>query len=342
MLEARRILITWQIRCFDTESKTFFDRHLILDSEHISFTVLQRILAIQKKGPQNKDILEFRDVFRESDLSGDDYKKYDSIYGFYLTDYFEDKNANRMDEITIMRYLTGHEKPIIWGNAKSILQLDPSPIKDIEKWRQNDSDIIAHFIQVQRQIVESRWAKSKLRIQYTENCTESATLPDFESLVYASIYFRQLSSEDDKLFKLACDTYNRFVDNDAKKQWIKHERKAFDKLLNAQIFPFRSQIITNRELIEIFLYGALIIHAPNQINHSNRTKLEQLLKVELREKIGYGVNSCYKHLLNYVSNVALLIYKDYSYWLNNYNIPKPNIYWHSKLFGTYSSSADKY
>jgi hypothetical protein len=328
----------WDVRCFDTESKTFFDRHLILDSDHISFTVLQQILAIQEKSPQNRDILKFRDVFRELNLSGADCKKYDSIYCFCLTDYFEDQNTNGMDEITIMRHLTGQEKPIIEGNAKSILQLGPSPIKDIQKWRQNDSDILAHFIQVQRQIVESKWAKSKLRIQYTEKHTESATLPEFESLVYASIYFRQLYSENDKLFKLACDTYNRFVDNDAKKQWIKHERKAFDELLNAQIFPFRFQNITNKELIEIFLYGALIIHAPSPINPSNRTKLEQLLKIEPREKIGYGVNSCYKHLLNHVSNVALLIYKDYSYWLNNFNIPKPNIHWHSKLFGTYSSS----
>jgi len=73
-------------------------------------------------------------------------------------------------------------------------------------------------------------------------------------------------SDRDKVFKLACDTYCRFVDNEGKIVWIREEQKRFNDSLNKNVLGPKLNIEINaRELIDLFWYGALFFHGSNKI-----------------------------------------------------------------------------
>jgi hypothetical protein len=166
----------------------------------------------------------------------------------------------------------------------------------------------------------------------------SANLPSLEPLIYVAVYFRQLYSNDDKLFKSACDTYNRFVDNDVKRHWVKNEKESFEGILKARTIPCEFTNTVNRELIEAFLYGALILHSIEGVKKTEmRDKFKELETKYAKEKIAFCLNTCFKLLLNHVSNVAAVIYQDFAHWQSKYTIPKPDIFWHSSIFGKYKA-----
>jgi hypothetical protein len=85
--------------------------------------------------------------------------------------------------------------PIIQGDAKSILQLGSAAMKNPSKWSQMDSDIVAHFIQVHGQIVNSKWNKSKITFTHQGDKLLDSQFPAFEDFVYVAVYFRQFTEK---------------------------------------------------------------------------------------------------------------------------------------------------
>jgi|GEM_PF-2859730 len=326
------VRLVWKVRCLNTKDKSLFDKYRVLDIDELPEDARIEV----KKSLDERcygAILKYRDYFREAELLA--FEEEGAGYGFSIPDYFEDQHGNPLDEYETYRLLSGQEKPIIAGNLKSVIKLGYSGMRKQEEWEQRDSDNIAHFLQVSRQIVKSRWARSRNSISYSGKTLKTANRPDLESLVFVSIYFRQLISEGDKVFKLGCDTYCRFVDSLPKRTWIKEEHDHFKKLLNQpNVFGPILNIKPNaRELIESFWYGALFFHGSEKISEEKKKKFRDLITQNPREAVAFNLNACFKLLLNHVNNVAGLIEYDFAYWLNEGYVPKPNIMWHWSIFG---------
>lgn len=138
------------------------------------------------------------------------------------------------------------------------------------EWKQNDSDLLAHFIDVVSLIGGSKWRRAPLKVGIT-NPAESV-LPTNEMLIFVGIYFRQLFC-DDQLLNHARNTYARFCDSDSRRQMAKAGYKSAVASWNAVPLAFhvydekvrRPAKITalpiTAQLFNTFLYGAHVLHS---------------------------------------------------------------------------------
>src|SRR5690349_4432187 len=112
---------------------------------------------------------------------------------------------------------------IIAGDPNSILRLPKAALRSPGEWKQLDSDMLAHLLQVQKQIQESRWNKANVRFREQGSQLLDHSFPEFEDFVFAAIYLRQLIAKDDNLLEDAADRYCRFVDCQIRPAWVRRE-----------------------------------------------------------------------------------------------------------------------
>ena len=93
-----------------------------------------------------------------------------------------------------------------------------------------------------------------------------------------SVYFSQLISDGDKILKMVCDIYNRFVNDRCKIFWVKEVKKRFNRCLNSKVFGPKLNIEINaKELIDLFWYGALFFHSSQKIEEEKKKILGNLI-----------------------------------------------------------------
>jgi hypothetical protein len=151
-----------------------------------------------------------------------------------------------------------HAPAIVLGDPRSILQLPKAALRNPADWTQLDSDILAHLIQVHRQIQQSRWSKADVRFTTQGGELLDHSFPEFEDFVFAAVYLRQLIAKKDRLLEDAVNRYCRFVDCQIRPAWGRTELAAFKGALNSPAFMLPSYTV--RELFDAFIYGAALLH----------------------------------------------------------------------------------
>lgn len=219
---------------------------------------------------------------------------------------------------------------IILGELDGIRRLPKAPLRNPANWTQMDSDILAHLIQVQSQIHHSRWNKSDIRFTVQGGELQNNSFPEFEDFVFAAVYFRQLIARKDSLLKDAVTRYCRFVDCQIRPAWVQHELKSFNNALKRDAFMMPGYSL--RDLFDAFMYGAALMHKIPSVGDPKRQRFLDIFDKQPRHRLLYSLNSSLKVLMNYVGNVTVVIYRDYSHWLNDYCLPRPDTRWHNKLF----------
>ena len=212
-----------------------------------------------------------------------------------------------------------------------------SNIKNNANFEQKHSDLFAHFIQIVDILQNSTWNKSQCTHQYNMNKDglSRGDMPTLEQTVFALTYIRQLISNKDRLFNKACDNYMRFIDSSDKIHYIKQLKDGFNKYLREK--PMHISLLNyvkdNLELIDTFLYGALIIHGTNNVSIKHRERFKQLYMDEKnKEQYIFALNITLKHILSMASEIGVFIHKDFSRWINENLIPKPDVFWQKTMF----------
>jgi hypothetical protein len=219
---------------------------------------------------------------------------------------------------------------IILGEPDGILRLPKALLRDPGDWTQQDSDILAHVIQVQSQIQHSRWNKSDVHFSVQGDKLVDHSFPEFEDFVFAAVYFRQLIGKRDSLLKDAVTRYCRFVDCQIRRSWIQHELKSFNNALAGDAFMMPGYNV--RDLFDAFMYGAALMHKIPPVGDPKRQRFLEIYDKQPRHQLLYAVYSSLQTLTNHVGNVTVVIYREYSHWLNDYGLPRPDPRWHNKLF----------
>ncbi|MGC8624679.1 MAG: hypothetical protein ACP5VQ_05380 [Phycisphaerae bacterium] len=219
---------------------------------------------------------------------------------------------------------------IIAGDPNSVLRLPKTAMLNPRPWTQSDSDILAHLIQVHSQIQHSRWNKFNISMTHQGDKLIQCSFPDFEDFVFVSVYFRQLTATKDALLKDAVTRYCQFVDSDIKTVWVLGELHEFNSNLdgNAIIMPD----YTTRELFDAFIYGAGILHKISAPNEQKKKRFHNIYDKHPRPNVLLALNMSLKFLMNHVGNISVVIYQDYSRWLHDYGLPRPDVRWHDRLF----------
>ncbi len=234
---------------------------------------------------------------------------------------------------------------IVLHDAESVRQLGPVGLKPNSGWSQDDSDTIAHFLQVQKQLATSTWLNNPCRLSTSGNQSRGE-FPDIESFVYAAVYFRQLfcgscdksnAIKEDLLFIDTCDRYIRSVDSIAKASWMHHEKEAAIKewgsTSSLSMIPGKS----TKQVFEALLYGSHLMHSirdhsKGTTRKERRDNFRDILNSIPRERMLYELHTSLREMLNYVTRVARVIYQDYSSWLQSGASLPPDVMWHESVF----------
>jgi len=220
---------------------------------------------------------------------------------------------------------------IVKGDLGTVLRLPPSAFIKRQDWTQKKSDIVAHFIQVSGQISRSTWAKSPCTFTVQGGKVLKSEFASTEAFVYAAVYFRQLYAED-KLMSQACDIYANHAGDTQKVVWIRNELTTFNSTLAGGCIFYRD--LPLRDLMDAFLYGALIMHGPNKASRKHRQRFQSIITNSPREEVLFELYNGLKSLSACASKVASVLYRDIAHWQQNEWIPAPEVWWHYELFGT--------
>lgn len=219
---------------------------------------------------------------------------------------------------------------IILGDPLSILQLLPAGMKDPTAWTVTDSDIVAHFIQVHGQIVNSRWYASKVGVTIQGGKLLDSAFPDLEQFIFAAAYFRQLFAKRDRLLKEAVGRYCKFVDCQIREAWVRDEETRFETAVDAPAWPLTGHTV--RQLFEAYLYGAGLLHKFPKHGDDTRTRFLQLHDEETPYKVMLALHGSLRQLANHFGALALVIHRDFAHWQKTYSLPAPDVRWHDRLF----------
>ena len=228
---------------------------------------------------------------------------------------------------------------ILRGDPRGILLLPKAELAHPEKWTQRDSDVLAHFIQVDSQIRKSRWYQSDCRFTSVGGKLTECEFPAFEEFVFAAVYFRQLVAKRDQLFQEAVKVYCDFMEPGVRTFWTQTELQAFNHSWKSAAFMLPAY--TPEELFEAFMYGASLLHTVPREGDSKQARFIAICDHEPRQKVLFAMNGSLRILMKHVGNVATVIYRDYSHWLQDYKLPAPDIRWHENLFRIKSGEEDR-
>jgi hypothetical protein len=219
---------------------------------------------------------------------------------------------------------------IIVGDTNGLMQLPKAGPRNANDWTQMDSDILAHFIQVQSQIHQSRWNCSEIRFTTQGGQLLDHSFPNLEDFVFAAVYFRQLIARNDNLLEDAAERYCRFVDCQIRPVWVRYELARFKRAVDDRAFMLHDHTV--RELFEAFIYGAALLHKIPDCKSRKRQRFLEIYDKQPKHKVLYALNISLKTLMNYVGGIAAVIYRDFSHWLCDYGLPLPDTRWHNNLF----------
>src|SRR5579872_615317 len=219
---------------------------------------------------------------------------------------------------------------IILGDVNCVLRLPKAPLRDRSDWTQLDSDILAHLIQVQSQIHHSRWNKADIRFESQGGQVLDHSFPPFEDFVFAAVYIRQLIAEKDRLLEDAVTRYCKFVECQVRPAWVMHELESFKNILTRDAFMLPGY--TAREVFDAFIYGAGLLHKIPKEADAKRKRFLELYDKQPRYRLLYSLNGSMRMLMNHVGSITMVIYRDYSHWLQDYSLPLPDTRWHARLF----------
>jgi hypothetical protein len=199
---------------------------------------------------------------------------------------------------------------------------------------QDDSDVLAHFVQVVKQIATSSWLKQKCQLGGQRG--DDAVFPSLESFVFAAVYIRQLMAKRDSLLKDACETYCRCTSSSVKAMWVNAERDgAMKHWKNNGPFVLGN---STEHLFEMMVYGAHLLHTRRATYAHLLDEFHQVLKEHSRETVIFCLHTSLRLLFNHLSSISAAIYQDYSHWVNNDLSPRPNVMWHESLFASTAST----
>jgi hypothetical protein len=146
-----------------------------------------------------------------------------------------------------------------------------------------------------------------------------ANMPDLELTAFALLYIRQLIDSHDDLIKIACNIYCRFCSNVKKRDYIKALKETLTEYLNEspRLVRLAGLVQSNMELIEVFQYGALIMHQPDNINDPKVRNIFKTIYLRGNERVQYifELNNVLKQIVCQASSIAIFIQKDFGTWI---------------------------
>lgn len=237
-------------------------------------------------------------------------------------EYFEDEQKQPITVLEMLREAKGEEHPIIPHNPHSVLQLGPIA-RSCHKALEDDSNKIARFLETVEYVAGSSWWQNPPSIKMKKGDVSElvqAIFPNIAETQAVILSLRQIYANDD-LLNIACKRYLKLCGDQRKTQWIQQTKAAFNQYLkDSANFPFPLGISV-RELIDVFLYGAGIVHS--RATEEFEVKLRRLLDTHGGPHVVMTIHCSLRFLFEYAIHAFLVIRQDFQGWLQSESVPEP-------------------
>lgn len=294
----------------------------------------------------SKDILRFRHLFEYVPdegraFSGEDVRAGFLSVTFPTESYFEDESEERITLTQIFdceaQRTTGQRAhAIVYDQPESILRIELADPLRPELWNADCAALMAQLFDVYRQLIQSRWLKSRCVVSPSTDGKCEAVLPVEEDCRAIILPFRQLHSQDgmDDLYNRCCRIHNRHCPQTHPAfGWVEHYKRRFNAFLNAVPgFPQMQCSITARQYLDAVAYGTGMIHASNS-KEAPVVDLTRLLEADPRELVVMRYHCILRTLLGYVSMTIPVIQKNVFHWENDLGWAAPERTRAQELFG---------
>ena len=285
----------------------------------------------------SREVLKYRGLFKETtwaeiqatkDRVSERLGRASLTFPTLMWDYFEDQDGNEITDVEMADYVAGGGPVIILGKPESVTRLGPAKAKETAKWTVESANTLAHFFQVVDHIAGSQWYHSpiSMTIAARQEIISSA-FPSVESALGILLLFRQLYSSDpkDDLFNRACGVYLRYVDHEGKAEWIKAEKGSFNRLLTSSAdMPGADAPCSTKEVLDVFLYGAGLVHSRGK-DRSDQQRLHEILKRSPAEKLVMAFHCGMKYLLGHALSAYPVIKQDFVHWVEVLGLRGPEL-----------------
>lgn len=308
-------IVFWRIRCVNRQTKTMFDRDLVLNDEAIADADRQKLISIVSKNCSSPELLQFRPSFKE--CSDDDFQNLiancEKSSSIFIPHYFEDEAGTALGQVGLTQILTDETDPVIGGNIFSVTRLGACSIKDKQNWTVDKANDIAHYLDLCRRLANKRWFNEEMRLQTSPTVT--LIFPDADATDSALLTIRQFFERRDDSFNQACKHYVEHASDGRKIAWVRHEQDKFKALQSTACVPDLGGM-SNKEVLELYAYGALRIHRCPNSKHLPQ-EFAQAVANYGRERVMFGVGAACKLMLSPALCAAPAIAQDYKYWVEN-------------------------
>jgi hypothetical protein len=358
--------LIWGIRCFDRKRKEFFDRSYLLDWNQLSPDEVREVLSATNltindhdQFPSSKSdetvikshfvhkqtgvsILKYRHYFVEIEDDSPEIFNEGNFCIHTENNYFEDEEENQITLYEIAQFKSKTKHPIIIGDPNSVLKLGATVPKNPDQWDLKKANTISQYLDIVSLIGGSEWIKITPSLSFKAKNSDSRELLESQSsdhyaLMSVIAFFRQLYASGDKLFSNAVDVYLDHCNDIGKALWINERKQTFCDLVDSKpvsLPPLPNTEKTRKEIIEIFMYGAGLLHS-NSIHEIKGEYLAEFIEAHGKHESAVILNYCLLELWNVVVLSYYVIKQDFEYWIEECEMASPTRFQISELFADY-------
>jgi hypothetical protein len=283
------------------------------------------------------DISEFREYFDElsEDECTKEIEKRSHSGGFttipFDPDYVEDENGDRISHTEIIECVHGIKEPILIGHPRSVLSRKLQPPQNLDKWSVETANAFDQFLEVTANIARSEWFRTPPKVSYVASKAGPAELvemhvPNVEKTMAILAFVRQIFSghRQDGLFLSICTAFAQHCGDGGKIIWMNERASAFSDTLGKSNGFFDLGGKTSQEVLDMFLYGAGLMHAKPHSQYKEDEKLAVAIGVHGRERVISAFHFALHSVMRVPFSAHAVVRQEFSHWLDNFGFTPPS------------------
>lgn len=246
-------------------------------------------------------------------------------------DYVEDETGVPTTHLAIIECVHGVKEPIIFGESQSLLVRELRDATNSDKWSVEKANICAQFLEVVSHISRSQWIQNPPTISYIGKKSGDSKLvamkvPSVEATMAVLAFVRQIFAEhrQDGLFAAACEIFSEHCGDGGKVLWMNERISTFTNTLGSANGFFDLGGRTCLQILNMFLYGAGLMHAKPHSQFREDDKLAEAIEEFGRERVIAAFHFVLHSVMQVPFSAYPVIRKEFQHWISNCAFTAPS------------------
>jgi hypothetical protein len=168
-------------------------------------------------------------------------------------------------------------------------------------------------------------------------------VPNVEKTMAILAFIRQIFADhrQDGLFAATCEVFEQHCGDSGKVVWMNERLTSFANKLNAPTHLLDLGGRSHLDVLNMFLYGAGLMHAKPHSRHREDNKLADAIREFGRERVVTAFHFTLHSVMAIPLSAYKVIRKEFGYWLAECELEKPSRVQLAGLFASVKSEPDR-